>query len=462
MTIDLAITGGKLVLPNGIVDACLAIDSGRIHSIVKEPNLPSVDETISLNGELVFPGVIDPHVHFKSPWLELEEIDTGTASAAGGGVTMVVDYLFSGQSRTLTQAFHERRKEADSKLYIDYALHAIISEGTQRELSQLSDLMDLGIISFKVFTTYGDFVTTSSGYFLEVFKEVARAGGMVSAHCEDDSIISYFTAKAKRAGTKDSLSYVDSRPPIAEAISLQTMLELTKETGARFRVVHLNTQRGVEIVQRAKSRKLPVTAETCPHYLLLTRKDMERNGHLLKMSPLLRQPSDNAALWRGLSSGAIDMIATDHSPMHMLEDLERMSDDIWSIDPGIPGMETMVPLLFDGGVNRGLITVERLAEITSTGTAKALGLYPRKGVIKVGSDADLTVIDQKKGAVIKAEELHSKADYTPFEGRKVTGVPVKTIVRGKLIMDNGYPGDIVGKLGHGEYVLPMTAKPKQE
>ena len=314
---------------------------------MKEPNMPNADETISLEGELVFPGVIDPHVHFKSPWLELEEIDTGTASAAGGGVTMVVDYLFSGENRTLTEAFHQRRQEAESKLHIDYALHAIISEGTQSELSQLANLIDLGIISFKVFTTYSDFVTTNSGYFLDVFKEVARAGGMVSAHCEDDDILSYFTTKAKEAGMSDPLSYVDSRPPIAELISLQTMLELTKATGARFRIVHINTEQGVEMVQQAKNSGLPVTAETCPHYLLLTRKDMERNGHLLKMSPPLRQPSDNAALWRGLSTGAIDMVATDHSPMHMLEDLEHMRDDIWSIDPGIPGMETMVPLLFD-------------------------------------------------------------------------------------------------------------------
>jgi D-hydantoinase len=452
------VTGGKLVLPNGIEEACLAIESGRIHSIVKEPNLPSADETIKLDGELVFPGVIDPHVHFKSPWLELEEIDTGTASAAGGGVTMVVDYLFSGENRTLTESFHQRIKEADSKLYIDYALHAIISKGTQGELSQIANLIDLGIISFKVFTTYSDFVTTSSGYFLEVFKEVAKSGGMVSAHCEDDSVLSYFTSQAKEAGKSDPLSYVDSRPPIAETISLQTMLELTKATRARFRIVHINTEQGVEIVQQAKSTGLSVTAETCPHYLLLTREDMERNGHLLKMSPPLRQSNDNEALWRGLASGAIDMVATDHSPMHMLEDLEHMKNDIWSIDPGIPGMETMVPLLYDGGVNKGLLTINRFAEVTSTGTAKALGLYPRKGVIMVGSDADFTVIDPKKEAVIEAENLHSKADYTPFEGRRVTGVPVKTIVRGKLIMENGYPGDIIGEAGHGDYVLPTTAK----
>ncbi len=454
----MAITGGKLVLPHGIEDACLAIESGRIHSIVRDPNLIDADETICLDGELIFPGVIDPHVHFKSPWLELEEIDTGTASAAGGAVTMVVDYLFSGEKRTLTEAFYERKKEAESKLYTDYALHAIISEGTQRELSQLANLINLGIVSFKVFTTYGDYVTTSSGYFLDVFREVAKSGGMVSAHCEDDGVLSYFTKRAKEAGRKDPLSYVDSRPPIAEVISLQTMLELTRQTAARFRIVHINTEQGVKLIQDAKGSGLPVTAETCPHYLILTRKDMERNGHLLKMSPPLREPSDAAALWRGLSTGAIDMVATDHSPMHLLEDLERMKEDIWSIDPGIPGMETMVPLLFDRGVNKGLITIERFAEITSTNTAMALGFYPRKGVLKAGADADLTIIDPKKDAVIRADRLHSKADYTPFEGMKVTGVPVKTIVRGRLIMDNGYPGDIVGYAGHGEYILPNTAK----
>jgi D-hydantoinase len=460
LTVDLAITGGKLVLPDGIVDACLAIESGRITSIVKEPNLPPAEEIIALNGELVLPGAIDPHVHFKSPWLELEEIDTGTASAAGGGITMVIDYLFSGDGRTLTEAFHERREAVKTKLHIDYALHAIISEGTQKELDQISNLIDLGIISFKVFTTYGDFVTTSSGYFLEVFKEVAKAGGMVSAHCEDDGVLSHYTALAKDAGKNDPLSYVDSRPAIAETISLQTMLELTRLTNARFRIVHINTEHGVELVGNAKKSGLPVTAETCPHYLILTRKDMERNGHLLKMSPPLREPKDNAALWSGLASGIIDMVATDHSPMHLLKDLEAMKDDIWSIDPGIPGMETMVPLLFDSGVNRGLLTIERFAEVTSTGTAKALGLYPQKGVLMVGSDADLTIIDPKKKAVIRSDKLHSKADYTPFEGRKVTGVPVKTIVRGKLVMDNGYPGDIVGKPGAGEYVLPTTAKSK--
>jgi D-hydantoinase len=458
LTVDLAITGGKLVLPHRVEDACLAIESGRIASIVKEPNLPAADETISLNGELVFPGVIDPHVHFKSPWLEIEEFDTGTASAGGGGVTMVIDYLYSGKGRNLTKAFHERRKESDSKLHIDYALHAIISEGTQGELSQISNLVDLGIISFKVFTTYADFVTTSTGYFLEVFKEAAKAGGIISAHCEDEGIVSHFTSKAREDGKSDSLSYINSRPPVAEAISLNTMVELTRQTGARFRIVHMNTKHGLELVQEAKKSGLPVTAETCPHYLILTSKDMEQNGHLRKMAPPLREPSDNAALWRGLASGTIDMMGSDHAPMHLLSDLEEMKDDIWSIEPGIPGVETMVPLIFDRGVNQGLLTVERFAEVMSTGTAKALGLYPRKGVLKVGADADLTIIDPKKEAVIRADALHSKADYTPFEGMKVTGVPVKTIVRGKIIMDNGYPGDIVGDTGHGEYILPNTAR----
>ena len=452
-------TGGKLVLPNGIEEACLAIESGRISAIVKEPNLPSADETISLNGELVFPGAIDPHVHFKSPWMELEEIDTGTASAAGGGVTTVVDYLYSGDDMSLVEAFHKRKKEAESKIYGDYALHAIISKGTQDELDQLATLIDLGIVSFKVFTTYGDFVTTNTGYFLEVFQEVVNAGGMVSAHCEDDGILSHFTTKAREEGKNDPLSFVESRPPVAESISLQTMLELTKQTSARFRIVHINTKRGVEIIQEAKNSGLPVTAETCPHYLVLTKKDMEKNGHLLKMSPPLREAQDNEALWHGLASGAIDMVATDHSPMHLLKDLESMRDDIWSIDPGIPGMETMVPLLFDRGVNRGLISIERFAEITSTQTAKSLGLYPRKGALIIGADADLTILDPKKESTIRADKLHSKADYTPFEGWKVKGVPVKTVVRGTLVMDNGYPGDIVGNPGFGSYIMPTTAKP---
>ena len=242
MTVDLVVTGGKLVLPGGIEEACLAIESGRISAIVKEPNLPQADETISLNGELVFPGAIDPHVHFKSPWLELEEIDTGTASAAGGGVTTVVDFLYSGDDMSLEEAFHKRKKEIKSKLYCDYALHAIISKGTQSELDQIPCLIDLGIISFKVFTTYGDFVTTSTGYFLEVFREVARKGGMVSAHCEDDGILQHFTTKVKESGKNDPISYVESRPPVAESISLQTMLELTRQTNARFRIVHINTK----------------------------------------------------------------------------------------------------------------------------------------------------------------------------------------------------------------------------
>jgi D-hydantoinase len=458
VTVDLVVTGGKLVLPNGIEEACLAIESGRISAIVKEPNLPPAVDTISLSGELVFPGVIDPHVHFRSPWMELEEIDTGTASAAGGGVTTVVDFLYSGDDMSLVEAFHERKKEAESKAYGDYALHAIISKGSQEELNQLADLVDLGIVSFKVFTTYGDFVTTSTGYFLEVFQEVAKAGGMVSAHCEDDGILQYFTSRAKESGNNDPLSFVESRPSVAESISLQTMLELTKQTSARFRIVHINTKRGVEIVKDAKDSGLPVTAETCPHYLILTKKDMERNGHLLKMSPPLRESHDNEALWNGLALGTIDMVATDHSPMHLLKDLESMKDDIWSIDPGIPGMETMVPLLFDRGVNHGLISVERFAEITSTATAKTLGLYPQKGSLIVGADADLTIIDPKMESIIRADKLHSKADYTPFEGWKVKGVPVKTVVRGTLVMDNGYPGEIVGDPGHGKYTLPTTAK----
>jgi D-hydantoinase len=461
LTVDLAITGGKLVLPHGIEDACLVIESGRISAILKEPKLPPAVETISLNGELILPGAIDPHVHFKSPWMELEEIDTGTASAAGGGITMVVDYLFSGGGKSLIDAFQERKKMAESKAYGDYALHAIISEGSQQELNQLAKLVELGIVSFKVFTTYSEFVTNSTGYFLEVFQETAKSGGMVSAHCEDDSVLRYFTSRAKESGKNDPLSYVDSRPPVAEAISLQAMLEMTRQTNARFRIVHINTTRGVEIIKAAKTSGLSVTAETCPHYLVLTRKDMEKNGHLLKMSPPLREIHDNAALWNGLASGTIDMVATDHSPMHLLNDLETRKDDIWSIEPGIPGMETMVPLLFDRGVNRGLISIERFAEITSSETAKALGFYPQKGSLTVGADADLTILDPKKEAVIRADKLHSKADYTPFEGWKVKGVPVMTLVRGTIVMDHGYPGEIIGSSGHGKYILPATAKQHQ-
>ncbi|MGQ4911612.1 MAG: dihydroorotase [Candidatus Thorarchaeota archaeon] len=458
MTEDLAIKGGRLVLPEGIEECCLTIKAGKISAIAKEPNLPSASETISLNGELVLPGAIDPHVHFESPWMELENVDTGTASAAGGGITMVADYLYTKGNASLSEAFRRRTRYAESKAYGDYALHVMISEGTPQELNQLVDLIELGAASFKIFTTYSDFVTTSSGYFLEVFREVARAGGLISAHCEDDSVISYFESKARNAGKKDALSYVNSRPPIAEAISLQTMLEITRQTGARFRIVHINTERGVEIVKDAKNAGLSVTAETCPHYLLLTKNDMKKNGHLLKMSPPLRQRADNEALWRGLASGTIDMVGTDHSPMHTLQELERLKDDIWPIGPGIPGLETMVPLLFDRGVNTGLISVERFAQITSTMTAKILGFYPRKGVLQVGSDADLTILDPKKEATIRADQLHSRADYTPFEGWKVKGVPVKTLVRGRVVMDNGYPGDIIGESGYGKFIPSTTSR----
>ncbi len=459
MRVDLTITGGRLVTPTGILDGGLAIENGRIVSIAKEVNLPSSDETIKLNGEFVTPGAIDPHVHFRSPWMEIEGIDTGTASAAGGGITLVIDFLYSGEKQSLLDAFHSRKSDAEAKSRIDYSLHAIVSDGTADELNEIETLVKLGIVSFKIFTTYSDFVVVNNGYFLDVFREVARTGGMVSAHCEDDGILSVLTERAKSGGQNNPTDFVASRPKIAEAVALQTMLELARVTRARFRVVHLSTEQGVQLMKSAKLEGLTVFSETCPQYLVFTSKDMESNGFLKKTCPPLRDQRDVDALWRGLALGIVDMVGTDHSPMHLAEDLKRNEHDIWAIEPGMPGLETMVPLLLDRGVNRGRLSMEQFASVTSTRTAKVLNLYPRKGVIQLGADADLTIIDLKKEAVIRADELHSVADYTPFEGMRVTGVPVMTIVRGTTVMENGYPGDIVGPAGYGEFVPSRAMLP---
>lgn len=445
--VETTIRNARLVLPEGIVRGELAIEEGRICEIAVS-GLPKADHEINAKDRIVMPGVIDSHVHFHYPRNPLrEDFRNGSAAAAAGGVTGVIVMPFE-TSMSTSRAMKEIIRVGEKESLIDFALHA--GNMTASSIKEVPKLASLGIKSFKA--------SMCAPYHLKdkalkaLMVAVESIDGIAFVHAEDSEVLLEQRKRLLKEGRKDPLAHIEWHPNEAEEKAVKRVIELAKGTGCSIHLANLTTRQAVELVTKAKGGRVPVTGETCPHYLLFTKDDMQRLGPYLKVNPALKTDEDRVALWSALANGIIDTVVTDHAP-GTKEEKEVGVEDIWKAQTGIPGVETLLPLMLSEGVAKGRLTLERLVNALCTRPAQIFGLYPRKGVIREGSDADLVLIDLSKKAKITAEKLHYKVGWTPYEGTMVRGTPVMTISRGVVVAQGG---EVVWEPSHGQFIVRQT------
>lgn len=449
MGVDLVIRNGKIVTPQGIYEGDdIAVEKGEIVAIEKQGSSPEAKENIDAKGKYVLPGIIDVHVHFREPgYTYKEDFETGSMAAAAGGVTTVCDMPNNQPFCSTVKAFQQKLEFIRNKAYVDYGLVAAVVGDTIEEIPKLAEA---GINVFKIFmgATVGGVPAPDDGGMLRAFQLVAQTGLRIGVHAENNPIMDYLTAKLKEAGRTDPLAHVEARPPVAEVEAIQRAVLFAAETGCNLHIYHLSSKEGVELIKASQEKGVQVSAETGPHYLLLDCNYMKKLGSILKMNPPVRSREHGEALWQGLLDGTVEVIATDHSP-HTPE--EKIKENIWEAIPGFAGVETSVPLMLTQ-VNEGRLSLMTYVKLASENPARLFNLYPKKGTIQIGTDADFTIVDMAKEGVINSEKLHSKTKITPFDGWGVKGLPVYAIVRGNVVMKDG---EIVGK-PHGELIKPIV------
>ena len=447
-TVDLVIRGGRLVSSTGIMSAGIAIEGGVIVAISRDDALPNSRETIDATGKYVLPGVIDPHVHFRSPGYEYkEDWASGTAAAACGGVTTVFEMPNSDPPTSTVDALQIKQQIASRDAYVDYGVYGLLG---QQNLGDLPGLARHGVIGLKCFMGNNPIGHIDDGAMLEGLEIAASLGLRVTVHAENATIIERKTGRLRASGRRDPLAHLESRPAVCAVDAVERAVAFAEAAGAQVHIAHEGCKDALPIIRAAKHRGVAVTAETCPHYLLLTAEDMHRVGPVLRVNPPVRAAGHAEPLWSGLADGVIDMLATDHAP-HAIP--EKTADDIWDCVSGFGGLETAIPLLLTE-VNRGRITLEQYVTWSSLAPAQVWGLYPRKGVLDVGSDADIVIVDLEREATIRADRFQSKSKITPFEGFRTKGQPVCTIVRGRVVMRDGA---LEGRPGWGRLVTSHRA-----
>jgi len=422
--VDLIIKNAKLVLQDRIFSGGLMIKSGRITKIASNSKLPKWDY-IDACGKYVLPGLIDSHVHLREPGATAkEDWNTGTCAAAAGGVTTVLDMPNNQPPTTTCKALSAKRKLVAPKARVDYGFHFGAS-GSVDELNLLKP--DVASVKFFMGPTTGDLYAGDYPTVYEELKAIAEKKIPATVHAENRDMLAYKLRRLKLDKDADALAYADSRPNMAAAVELSHMAYLAKLANERMHFCHVSTWEELSVL--SKLSKKNVTAEATPHHLFLTRDDIKKLGSYSKINPPLRSKEDQAALWKAVRSGLIDTIATDHSP-HTRKEKEK---DIISASAGMPGLETMLPLLLDA-VNNRKLTLRDIVRLTAANPAKIFGIK-QKGAIKVGYDADLVIVDMKKTAKVADDALFTKCGWSPFSGRRLRGWPIRTFVRGALVYD---------------------------
>ncbi|MBB3951901.1 allantoinase AllB [Aureimonas jatrophae] len=426
---DLVVVGGTIASETGTHSAALAIRDGAIIAVGTPDAMPPARETLDASGLHLLPGAIDAHVHFREPgYTHKEDWGTGTAAAAMGGVTTVFEMPNTNPPTGTPDALALKLKAAE-KAHVDFGIYGLLAEDN---IDQLEALIDGGVAAFKCFmgNTFGNLPSPSTGAMLEGFEILAKHGMRCSLHAETASIMAWRQRKLAAAGRHDPLAHLASRPAVVATEAVARAAILAEWTGARIHVLHISSADELRPLREAKARGVDITGETCPHYLLFDEHAYETLGSIIRVNPPVREKHHQTALWEALSDGTIDMIATDHAPH---DPAEKRRDDIWTADCGFPGVETQMQLMLTA-VNEGRFTLAEYVRMSAGAPARAFGLFPRKGALTVGSDADIAFVDMRRRHVIRAAELHSRGKITPFEGMETVGLPIHTMVRGRFAM----------------------------
>ncbi len=436
--VDLIVRNGTVVTSQMTVQADLAVDGGRFVAIAAPGELGiEASEVYDATGKHVLPGVIDGHVHFRDPGFEYkEDWTTGSTAAVMGGVTTVLDMPNTNPQTKDPEGALAKKRIAEQKSWCDFGFIGLL---VSENVDQLRPLGEQGlVVGFKAFLgiTIGAIPAPHDGAILDGMREIAAMGMRLGFHAENNDIMANEIRRLQAQGRTDPLAHVESRPALAEVESIQRMGLFAKSTGCDVHIFHLSSQPGLEMIDEWRAKGVDYTCETGAHYVFLGAEDMATLGPRLRMNPPVRARSEGHgdALLDGLVDGRVNMIATDHSP-HTPE--EKLQDDIWKAISGFPGVETSVAYFLTKAVNAGRMTLQEYVRASSEGPAKTWGLYPQKGAIAIGADADLTIVDLEKKGVIRDAELHSKNHVTPFDGTPLKGIPVATVVRGSIVMRDG-------------------------
>jgi dihydroorotase len=429
-TADLVINNGTVVSADSTINASVAIKDGVILAVGAADAMPRARQTLDAAGLHLLPGAIDDHVHFRDPgYPHKEDFASGTIAAAFGGVTTVFDMPNTLPTVESAEALAAKQTMAAAKAYVDFGLYAVLGENS---IARVPELIEAGAIGFKLYmgNTFGRIPTPSTGAMLEAFEVVAPTGKRISLHAETNSIMERREGKLRAAGRVDPLAHLDSRPEVVAIEAVSRAAILAEWTGARAHVLHISSAGELRPLAEAKARGVDISGETCPHYLMLSTEDYARCGGVIRVNPPVREARNQEPLWAALQDGTIDVIATDHAP-HSFE--EKTRNDIWTVDCGFAGVETQMPLMLTA-IAEGRGTICDYVRWSAANPAKLWGLYPRKGVIQAGADADIAIVDLNRRWTISDAETHSIAKVTPWDGREVQGLPLHTIVRGRFVV----------------------------
>lgn len=427
---DLVIRGGIVVSADSAFRADIAIKDGAIAAVGAPEAMPAAKETLDASGMHVLPGAIDVHVHFRDPgYPHKEDWASGTAAAAFGGVTTVFDMPNTIPATGNVEILAAKHRIASEKAHVDYGLYGLLGEDT---IANVPELVEGGVIGFKLYmgNTFGKIPSPSTGGMLEAFEVVAPTGKRIGLHAETNSIMERRQTRLTAAGRIDPLAHLASRPAVVAVEAVSRACILSEWTGARIHILHISSADELRPLREAKARGVEVTGETCPQYLMLSSDDYARFGGVIRVNPPVREKSNQEPIWAALKDGTIDMIATDHAP-HTPE--EKTRNDIWSVDCGFPGVETQMPAMLTA-MNEGRMSISDYVRWSSLNPAKRWGLYPRKGAIQVGSDADIAIVDAGRSWTIDDAKTQSRSKISPWHGRAVKGLPIHTIVRGRFVM----------------------------
>jgi dihydropyrimidinase len=420
----------------------------------------AVDKTLDATGRFVLPGGIDPHTHLDMPFggtYSSDDFESGTRAAAFGGTTSVVDFAIQPKGGSLRAGLDEWHKKAEGKACTDYAFHMIVRELGPETLAEMDTLVNEGMPSFKVFTAYPGVFLVDDGLIFKALQKSRENGSLIGVHCENGPVIDLLVQQALARGDTSPRWHALTRPARLEGEATSRVIALAEVAGAPIYIVHVSAAEALAEIRRAKERGVDVTGETCPQYLFLSTDNYEEpgfDGAKYVMSPPLRAKGNEQALWAGLKSGDLSTVATDHCPF-LLKEKELGRGNFAKIPNGAPGLEMRMSLIWDGGVRAGRFGVNRFVEVTSTAAAKVFGMYPKKGTIVPGADADIVIFDPEKEVRWSAKSHHMKVDYNPYEGRVTHGAPTHVLSRGQVVVEND---KWLGKAGAGKYVKRSARK----
>jgi len=455
---DIIVSGGTVVAPQWVRKADLLISGGKIKAIVKPGALKSArtSRIIQAGGWLILPGVVDAHVHFQLPVGKLktaDDFESGSRAAAHGGVTTVLDYTAQEPGVPLVRGLRSRMDEARGRMHVDYSFHCIIPSWKKLKdpSGQMRRLVSLGVPTFKMFMIYeGRGLQSDDADLYQALEASGRCGATVCVHAESERVLQMLVARYRGQKTLGAMAHALSRPDFTEWEAVQRALTWGGLTRGHLYFVHLSSGRSAGLIGQALRRGIHVHGETCPQYLLLNDSVFRRpDGHLYATCPQFKKSGDSRTLWDALKNGSVSVLATDHCSFTRAQK-DRWRGDFTRIPYGVPGVETLLPSIYTYGVCKGRMDLKEMVRLLCENPARLMGLYPRKGTIREGSDADLVVLNPKQKRVLDFRRLEGRCDWSPYQGWEMRGFPEYTILRGEVLVEGG---EFVGRTPRGRFLL---------